>query len=211
MRVMSKKEQKSLTAVVWQHCPSKYNGTALVVLVRLAGLSERDGHAWPGIETLAMMCGVKPRNLRYVVKTLSKDGVLAVRHRKGKSNHFHLNVEEIEKLPLVFPERESKPTAETPATRPSAKAVELAERIHKALPSYIEDANVPEDWKVRWPELLQPLLDDGHSFDHLRAVAKTALTSDPWRKDMKTDPAGTLARNFTVFHRLWQAGQTKAA
>jgi hypothetical protein len=38
-------KRSTLTAMVWERCPSKYSGTALVVLAKLAGLTNDQGYA----------------------------------------------------------------------------------------------------------------------------------------------------------------------
>jgi hypothetical protein len=215
---MSTNERKtSLTAMVWQRIPGKYTSAVTLVLLKLAGLSEREGYARMSVPTLAKMCGITERYAHMILKDLKKDGLLTVKYRKGKSSHITLSVAEIEKLALVMPEREDtktaeQPKAEKPAAQPSAHAVELAQRIHdNGLPKMLPEAIVPDDWQTSWPVVLQPLFDAGHTLGTLRHVASSALKSQAWRKEMSADPVGTLAQNFEAFHRLWQAEQKKEA
>jgi hypothetical protein len=124
---MPTNETHSLTAVVWKHCPTRYNGTRLTVLLKIAGLSQRDGHAWILVENLAAMCGVKPRSLRYVLARLRKDRILKIQQRKGRSSQYFLNIAEIQKLPLVLP-------AETPVPVPEAQP----QRTQRDLPGELQ-------------------------------------------------------------------------
>jgi hypothetical protein len=66
---MSKVE--SLTALVWRHAPSKYSGTPLVLLLKIAGLTDaKDGHAHVRVHILASMCGVTERRAQQIVDAL---------------------------------------------------------------------------------------------------------------------------------------------
>jgi len=46
-------EKENLTVLVWEHAPSRFWGTDLNLLLKLAGLSQRDGFAFAGVERLA--------------------------------------------------------------------------------------------------------------------------------------------------------------
>jgi hypothetical protein len=201
--------------MVWQRCPSRYNGTHLVVLLKLAGLSARKGYAHIRVPVLGTMCGVNERAIQKTVKRLKKDGLLTVKYRKGRSSLMTLNIEEIQKLPLAIAEgnEEQPQTAEPPkaSVQPGAQAAELAQRIYDGIPRLLPDSHVPDNWQKVWPAVLQPLFDAGHSLDTVRLVGSCAFKSDAWRKEMTADPVGTLVQNFTAFHRLWQASQNKEA
>src|ERR1051326_8413215 len=97
---MSKVE--SPTALVWKHCPSRYSGTALVVLLKIAGLSAaKDGYAHVRVPVLAQMCGITERRAQQVVEALKKDRILKVKYRKGRSSIFVLDMELVNSLPLA--------------------------------------------------------------------------------------------------------------
>jgi len=128
---MSESEKKNLTALVWMRCPSKYNGTHLVALLKVAGLSVKYGKANIRVPVLAAMCGVSERAMQKTLKRLRKDGLLTVKHRKCKSSHLTLNIEEIEKLPLVNPnpdnqQEQTEPVPEPVAEQPKAEAAKPA-------------------------------------------------------------------------------------
>jgi hypothetical protein len=195
---MSSEKQQSLTAIVWQHCPSKYTSTRLLVLLRLAGLSEREGHAWPGVKTLAAMVGVKTRQLRYVIKSLSLDGVLRVQRRTGHSSHFFIQVDEIRKLPSVVPVKEEVPvTPEPAAPAPAVEdgrsiAASLVMALRKENPSAIVPLELDE-----WAAKFQTLLDAGHDAKTVKQVCRFGRKHAFWEIDIQsTDVATTVVNNF---------------
>jgi hypothetical protein len=207
---MTQNDKQSLTALVWEHCPSKYNRSALVVLVKIAGLSSRDGHAFPSVDRLAEMCGVKSRRVRYILKKLKKDGVLKIQSRKGHSNRFFLQADAIRKLPLVIPPKES----ETPVT-PTAEVRDarwLAEKLHEAVSKEIQEAVIPTDWQSTWPAELQKLFDAGHDVETLKAVARFALNHHGWR-DTLLRPLGAhgFVKKFGLIHKQWESSKGKVA
>jgi hypothetical protein len=182
-------KEDSLTALVWQHAPSRYNGTALVVLLKLAGLSSnKGGYAFPGVERLAAMCGVKERRLQYVTRQLKKANLLKVRERRGHSNMWFLNAEELRKLPLASPppEPEMAGTAASPAT-------EFAERLQSTM-SKIEGTVIPADWHTAWTAEAQKLLDA--NLDLMRDVTRFALTVLHWRELVAKNGPSVLVQNF---------------
>src|ERR1700742_817927 len=109
--------QESLTALVWKHAPSKYSGTPLVVLLKIAGLTDaKNKCARIRTHILAAMCGVTERRAQQIVEELKKDHVLHIRYRKGRSSEFNLNVDHLKALPLaVQPEEPPVATEPTPA------------------------------------------------------------------------------------------------
>jgi hypothetical protein len=200
---MSSKEKQSLTAIVWQHVPSTYEGSALVVMLKLAGLSSnKDGRAFVRVEPLAAMCGIKPRALQYLTRKLKKAKLLKVHNRKGHSNFWFLDVEEIKKLPLVSgPESAEESTveeqvAETP-TAQQTPAQEFATRLHETL-TRIEGAAIPAEWQTMWTTEAQKLLDAGHNLEIMRAVTRYALGVLFWREKIAKDGARVLVENFTT-------------
>jgi hypothetical protein len=92
---------KTMTMLVWERCPSKFHGTDLVVLLKLAGESSADARCYLHVDVLAAACGIKPRALQYRTSDLEKSGVLHVEERKGTSNCYTLNREAIRRLPRV--------------------------------------------------------------------------------------------------------------
>src|SRR6201999_4492821 len=106
---------ESLTALVWRHAPSRYSGTPLVVLLKLAGLTDaKDKCAHVRMHVLASMCGITERRAQQVVEDLKKDRALKVQYRKGKSSIFVLNAEFLGSLPLVVKPVQQKQMVEAP-------------------------------------------------------------------------------------------------
>jgi hypothetical protein len=196
---MSNREKESLTALVWERCPSKYSGTTLVLLLKLAGLSTRDGHAFPSVKRLAMMCGVRERAVQYAVKLLKRDGLLKIQTRKGHSNRFFLQADEIRKLPLA--------TAPNEATTPEALAAVLrdaawfAKNFEIAVRREIPDAVIPTDWEIRWTAQLDDLFDAGHAVDLLIEVARLAVRHEWWAMQIGKDGASAFVDNFDVIRK----------
>jgi hypothetical protein len=92
---------KTITLLVWDRCPTKFSGSQLVVLLKLAASSSREARCYLHVDDLKRACGVKKRSLQYITKKLRKAGVLHVQERKGLSNCYTLNLDEIRKLPRV--------------------------------------------------------------------------------------------------------------
>ena len=89
---------KTLTTLVWQRCPPKFRGTELVVLLKLAGMSSRQGCSHLRVDALAAACGIRVRALQYSVNKIEKTGVLQVTENPGRSNCYALNLEAIRKM-----------------------------------------------------------------------------------------------------------------
>src|SRR6266853_2347602 len=92
---------KTLTTLIWNRCPSKFRGTELVVLLKLAGKSSRQGCSHLRVDALAAACGVCVRALQYAVKNIEKKGLLQVTANPGLSNCYALNLEAIRKMPRM--------------------------------------------------------------------------------------------------------------
>jgi hypothetical protein len=209
---MSTNERKSLTALVWQRCPGKFNSTVILVLLKLAGLSEREGHAYMSVGTLAKMCGVTERYAHVVLKDLRKEGMLTVKHRKGHSSLITLNVEEIEKLAPVLPVREDNKTAEQakPAAQPGKLAQTLAGLFRSGVLK-LPGAQVAEDWQTTWPVQFQSLLDAGHSEEIIRQAARLGLQFPHFSEDFAKSGAQALVTHFSaLLQRIAQKEQTAA-
>jgi hypothetical protein len=187
------KLSKALTAVTWMHAPSKYRGTDLNVLLKIAGLTTDEGYAFPTKGYLAASCGIQERNLRKITKRLKRDGVLNINGRKGHSSRYYLQLEALKALPLAVPKEQTgeepdEETAETPvaaATQPTPTveprdAARFAIILHDAFSMGIPDAVIPDDWQQTWPAEVQKLYDAGHDSETLRCVARYAINHPGW-------------------------------
>jgi len=92
---------KTLTTLIWERCPAKFNGTQLVILLKLAGKSSRQGCSHLRVDVLAAACGIRVRALQYAVKNIEKKGLLHVTANPGLSNCYTLNLEAIRKMPRM--------------------------------------------------------------------------------------------------------------
>jgi hypothetical protein len=92
---------KTLTKLIWSRCPSKFRGTELVVLLKLAGASSTNGCSHLRVDALAKACGVRVRALQYAAKNIQKTGVLTITENAGRSNCYALNLEAIRKMPRI--------------------------------------------------------------------------------------------------------------
>jgi len=190
-------ERESIVALVWQHCPSKYTGSTLVVLLKLAGLSSKEGSAWPSVEWLAKACGVERRWTQRLLTKLKSDGLLSVKARKGHSNKFFLNVEEIKKLPLAVPiHQQDQKAAEEPAQ--PGPAQELSKLLQLSFAEKLPQAQIPADWQTAWPNEFQKLLDAGQTVDGIRKIARFALGVQGHREQLAKDGPAFLVRSFTT-------------
>lgn len=188
--------EKSLTAMVWQRCPSKYSGTQLVALLKLAGLCAQKGHAFVRVPVLATMCGVSERAIQKTLKQLRKDGLLAVKYRKGRSSLITVNVEEVQKLPLVLPDR----TAEQPKAEQAAQPGELAQTLANAFRNGVlklPNAQVADDWQSTWPVQFQKLVDAGHSEQIIRQAARFGLKWPHFSDDFAKTGVHALVTRFS--------------
>jgi Helix-turn-helix domain len=208
-------EKESLVAKVWEHCPSRYGGTALLVLLKIAGLSVSKGYAFPSMEFLTKACGVKNRrSVQYIIKSLKKDGMLKTKRGLGGRHRFYLQVEEIEKLPLAVPRNYGQNSPEeSAATTEQSVAGKFATQLEMVIRRDIPDAVIPDDWQTTWPGQIQKLLDAGHSIPLLVKVAQFAI-KNPAFSVMHLGPYGAKAfvEHFNAMHRLCNNSlQEKAA
>lgn len=204
-------EKESLVAKVWEHCPSRYGGTALLVLLKIAGLSASKGYAFPSMEFLTKACGVKNRrSVQYIIKQLKKDGMLKTKRGLGGRHRFYLQVEEIEKLPLAVPRNYGQNSPEESAAEPptatpeqESAAGKFAGQLEMVIRRDIPDAVVPDDWQTTWPGQIQKLLDAGHSIPLLVKVAQFAI-KNPGFSVMHLGPHGAkgFVEHFDAMHRL---------
>ena len=63
-------------ARVWEF--SSHAGTDLLMLLAIADFADDDGNAYPAVPTLAAKCRMKPRNCRYLLRSLEASGELSV-------------------------------------------------------------------------------------------------------------------------------------
>lgn len=178
---------KHLVGLVWRHAPSKYSGTELVTLLKIAGLSKNingEVYAWPSTSTLARACGIERRYAQRVLQGLKADGVLKIRTRKGHSNHIFIRVDALRALPLADP------------GEPSELAVNLACVLHKTILNEIVGAIPDADWNDSWPVAIQTLLDRGHSRDTVAVTARHALNDPEFRPALSTRGAVALLELF---------------
>lgn len=178
---------KNLVGLVWRHAPSKYKGTELVTLLKIAGLTKNvngEIYAWPSTATLARACGVERRYTQRVLRRLKADGLLKIRSRKGHSNHIAINVEALRALPLADP------------GEPSELAINLANVLHKTIVSEIQNATPDTNWEDSWPGAIQALFDRGHSRDTVAVVARQALNDSDFRQALATHGAVALLEQF---------------
>jgi hypothetical protein len=92
---------KTLTTLIWSRCPAKFRGTELVILLKLAGASSREGCSHLRVDVLAASCGIGVRALQSAINEIEKTGVLHVTGNPGRSNCYALNVEAIRKMPRI--------------------------------------------------------------------------------------------------------------
>jgi DNA-binding transcriptional regulator YhcF (GntR family) len=177
-------EKESLVALVWERCPSKYNGTELLAMVKLAGLSKREGHAYPSMEFLAKSCGVSRRTMQYAISKLKKDKLLTLKRGAGGRHRYFLEPDEIQQLDLAVPrdyqdELPPEPTAEK-AIVISSDAKEVAANLEKVIRNEVNGAQIAEDWQTSWPAEIQTLLDAGHDVATIRKTARFAVNHEVW-------------------------------
>ena len=89
---------KTLTTLIWKRCTSKFRGTELVVLLKLAGMSSSQGCSHLRVDALAAACGIGVRALQYSVRKIEGKGLLQVTENPGRSNCYALNLEAIRKM-----------------------------------------------------------------------------------------------------------------
>jgi hypothetical protein len=211
--------EKSLTVLVWEHCPSTYNGSALVVLLKIAGLSEREGHAWPSMTRLALMCGMERRGLQKLTAKFVEQGILEIQQRRGHSSRFFLQVAAIRKLSSVVPAKEEAP-AVTPEPAAPAPAVEDGRSLAQTLVTALRKENpasplIPlelDDWAAKF----QTLLDSGHDAKTIKNVCRFGRKHPFWEIDIQSgDVVTAVVKNFeqmlTAYKKSVEREKEKAA
>jgi hypothetical protein len=177
-----------LVALVWRHGPSRYAGSDLVVLLKLAGLQKQqdgDVRAFPGVDYLSRNCGLKSRRgMQKILKRLKKDGVLKVKYRAGHSSFFYIDAEALRKIPLVN------------HGDPSEDAVGIAGALFRAITNEVPSAVVSADWADEWPVAVQEILDRGHAPDAVIKTARYGLDNEPYRSKIIVTGAVALSEVF---------------
>lgn len=177
--------EKSLTALVWEHCPTVYNGTPLVVLLKLAGLSQRKGHAWILIDNLAAMCGVSRRTLQYVLSQLRREKVLTIQKRKGRSSQYFLRLDVIQNLPMV-----QTTEAQTPVAVPEAQ---------------------PQKTQSDLPGELQALIDAHHDRETVGAVFAFAQRHPHWQGQLEKSGPRIFVACYDEIRRQYRNSKREVA
>jgi DNA-binding transcriptional MocR family regulator len=188
---------KTITAVVWEHAPSKIQGTPLVVLLKLSGLTNSDGYAFPSMEHLARACGASVRSIQYAIRELEKSKLLKTRNRRGRSCHFYIQVEELLKLPLANP-RDVAIETQTAVVTPQRDARWLAGEIEKVFRAELPDAQIPSDWQTAWTAELQKLFDAGHAVDSMISACRFARKHMWWAGELANKGVTALVANFKL-------------
>jgi hypothetical protein len=206
---MTEKE-KSLTVLVWEHCPSTYKGSALVVLLKIAGLSGRDGHAWPSMKRLARMCGIAKRSLQDITAKFEEQGILQIQERRGHSSRFFLNSAAIRKLPSVVPVKEETPAVTVtpeptaPAAPPNKDGLHVAQQLAAKLREENPAVTVPNDL-TDWAAKLQTLLDAGNTLNTVKMVCRFARKHEWWSGQFeKRDAVTVLTEHFALMLKQLQ-------
>ncbi|HET6844958.1 MAG TPA: hypothetical protein VFK06_25230 [Candidatus Angelobacter sp.] len=184
----TKPANAQLVSLVWLHGPSRYSGSDLVVLLKLAGLQKQqdgDVRAFSGVDYLSRYCGLKSRRgMQKILKRLKHDGVLKIKYRAGHSSFFYIDAEALRKIPLVNP------------GDPSDDAVGIAGALFRAITNEVPSAVVPADWAEEWPLAMQEILDRGHATDTIIKTARYALDNEPYRSEIILTGAVALAEVF---------------
>jgi hypothetical protein len=87
--------------LVWQNAP--YQEGTLLVLLALADWSDDDGKSFPSIPKLSIKARQSERNIRYALKRLEKDGVVAIKRAVGRGNQstYQINLAKLRQMPAV--------------------------------------------------------------------------------------------------------------
>ena len=82
-------------ARVWEF--SSHAGTDLLMLLAIADFADDDGNAYPAVPTLAAKCRMKPRNCRYLLRSLEASGELSVVTNAGPNgaNLYRINLDSL--------------------------------------------------------------------------------------------------------------------
>lgn len=82
-------------AKVWES--SQHAGSDLLMLLAIADFADDDGNAYPAVSTLAAKCRMKPRNCRYLLRTLEESGELSIEMGTGPhgANFYRINLESL--------------------------------------------------------------------------------------------------------------------
>jgi hypothetical protein len=203
-----KPTRKELVAMVWKHCPSTYKGTELLVLVKLAGLTNTTkGYAYPSLYYLSLACGLVPtRGVQKIVARLKKAGVLSIKKSAGGRNRYTLNVEHIRSLPLAVPPDVEEKEEPLPEEKESAAAVKAepvkpepaVRRPWDEQPSAVEGRVVyglQGFHPVGWPEM-KNLLADPTQLKEGNCIMWQVLGADAKQFNVKIERNG--ARGFMV-------------
>lgn len=80
-------------ARVWES--SRHSGSDLLMLLAIADFADDDGNAYPAVSTLAAKCRMKPRNCRYLLRSLEESGELSVVVNAGPygANLYRINLD----------------------------------------------------------------------------------------------------------------------
>lgn len=80
------------TDLVWKH--SKQKGASLLIMLAIANYVNKDGQAWPKIQTLADMANIDRRYTRRIINKLVECGELCIEENvgRGHTNVYRINL-----------------------------------------------------------------------------------------------------------------------
>lgn len=173
-------QTKDLVILCWNHCPSKFSGTTLILILKLAALSKpaTDGGNKPAYMTakrLALQCGADISTIQRSIKELKKSKTVVVKERHGHSSQFYLQPEVIAALPLADPQENEG------GAPPLLPHVEIAHRVAAALGKMGYDLEAG-NWREEWPSTIHRILSKGHTKDVVIAVTNHVIKK--WKTDM---------------------------
>jgi DNA-binding transcriptional regulator YhcF (GntR family) len=156
---LKKRPSSLLTAAIWERGASKYAGTMLLVLLKIASMTRAEGYSDPGVRYLAARCGCKERQVQRILRTLEQDKILITEQKAGShgQNRYRLQLEEIRKLEVVD------------------AAYRLATRYKAALVKNFPEHTIDDNWRDIWPNSMQSLIDRGFADADIVRVTGWAL------------------------------------
>jgi hypothetical protein len=183
-----KKTSSQLTAAIWERGASKYTGTSLLMLLKIASMTRNEGYAYPGVPYLAARCGCKDRQVQRILRTLEQDKILTEQKAGVNGQNFYrLQLDEIRKLEIVD------------------AAYRLATRYKSALVRNFPEHVIDDNWRNTWPMSMQTLLDRKFSDADIVRVTSWALS----QHFALPCNAPTLAENFSTLTKLYNASLTE--
>jgi hypothetical protein len=92
-----------VASAIWEG--SHLEGSQLLVMQALAWYADDAGYCWPSVDSLAKMCRLSERSIRYILKEIEATGELVIERGVGRNNVSHYWIKVQSAAPINIEEK----------------------------------------------------------------------------------------------------------